>query len=83
MDLNTNTFLCLYNGITFYDNKPVQVVIKLDSSLAGLGAIFQNMVYVLPLPYDHLGYNITHLEMLNIMVALKIWEQIAINKILA
>ena len=31
------------------------------------------MVYALPLPYDHLNYNITQLEMLNIMVALKVW----------
>ena len=31
------------------------------------------MVYALPLLHDHLGYNITQLEMLNIMVALKVW----------
>ena len=31
------------------------------------------MVYALPLPCGHLNYNITQLEMLNIMIALKIW----------
>ena len=31
------------------------------------------MIYTLPLPQEHLGYNITQLEMLNIMVALKVW----------
>ena len=73
-DLNWfNTFLCSYNGVTFYDNKLVQAVIELDASLTGLGAIFRNMIYALPLPHDHLGYNITQLEMLNIMVALKVW----------
>ena len=70
-DLNWfNTFLCSYNGVTFYDNKPVQAVIELDASLTGLGA---NLVYALPLPHDHFNYNITQLEMLNIMVALKVW----------
>ena len=73
-DLNWfNTFLCSYNGVTFYDNKPVQAVIELDASLTGLGANFENMVYALPLPHDHFNYNITQLEMLNIMVALKVW----------
>ena len=68
-DLNWfNTFLCSYNGITFYDNKPVQAIITLDASLTGLGAVFHNMVYALPLPSGHLNYNITQLEMLNIMV---------------
>ena len=31
------------------------------------------MVYALPLPHDHLDYSITQFEMLNIMVALKVW----------
>ena len=73
-DLNWfNTFLCSYNGVTFYDNKPIQAVIELDASFTGLGAIFENMIYALPLPHQHLGFNITQLEMLNIMVALKVW----------
>ena len=68
-----NTFLCSYNGVTFYDNKPIQAVIELDASFTGFSAIFKNMIYALPLPHEHLGYNITQLEMLNIMVALKVW----------
>ena len=73
-DLNWfNTFLCSYSDVTFYDNKPIQAVIELDASFTGLGAIFKNMIYAQPLPHEHLGYNITQLEMLNIMVALKVW----------
>ena len=37
--------------------------------------MFYNMVYALPLPSGRLNYNISQLEMLNIMVALKIWGQ--------
>ena len=70
-DLNWfNTFLCSYNGVTFYDNKPIWAVIELDAPLTGLGAVFRNMVYALPLPYGHLNYNITQLEMLNIIKTL-------------
>ena len=75
-DLNWFNTLCSYNGVTFYDNKVVQATIALDTSLTGLGTIFLNMVYALPLPYNYLGYNITQLEMLNIMVAFQVWGHI-------
>ena len=58
------TSLCLYNGVNFDDSKPIQSTISLDASLTGLGAVFQNLVYALP-------YNITQLEIQNIMVAFK------------
>ena len=31
------------------------------------------MVYTIPIPEAHKGYNINHLEMINITVALKLW----------
>ena len=73
-DLNWfTTFLCSYNGVTFYDNKPAQATIALAVFLTGLGVVFKNMVYALPLPNNYLGYDITQFEMLNIIVALKVW----------
>ena len=49
-DLNWfNTFLIQYNGITFYDNTIIKDTVFLDASLQGLGGIFRNMVYSLPL----------------------------------
>ena len=47
--------------------------IALDAPLTGLGAVFNNMAYALPLPQNFMNYNITQLETLNIMVALKVW----------
>ena len=38
------------------------------------------MVYTLPIPLNHDGFNINHLEMINIMVAIKIWGEIWANK---
>ena len=52
----------------------------LDASLTGLGAVFQNMVYSLPLPRGYMGYSIVHLEILNIVVACKVWASYWANK---
>ena len=52
----------------------------LDASLTGLGAVFGNMVYNLPLPKGHMGYNIVQLEILNIVVACKVWANHWSNK---
>ena len=35
--------------------------------------VFESMVYALPIPKNHNNYNIVHLELLNIVVALKVW----------
>ena len=73
-DLNWfNSFLIHYNGVTFYDHKYCHFEVHLDASLTGLGGIFKNMVYALPFPAGHENNTIVHLEILNVVVALKIW----------
>ena len=42
--------------------------------------MFGHQVYALALPKDFMDYNIVHLEMLNIVVALKVWGQNWANK---
>ena len=39
------------------------------------GPVYEDMVYALPIPLGFCNYTIVHLEMLNIMVALKVWGQ--------
>ena len=79
-DLNWfNIFLKQYNGITFYDNRTIDEIIYL-ACLTGLGGTFNNMVYTLPIPLNYGRFNINLLEMINIMVALKIWGHIWKNK---
>ena len=68
-----NTFLLQYNGITFYDKVYPQDKVILDASLQGLGGVFKNMVYSLQIPKGFNNYTIVHLEILNIIVALKLW----------
>ena len=67
------TFLTSYNGVTMYEIRSIAGHIYLDACLTGLGGCFKNMVYTIPLPLGFKNYNIVHLEMLNIVAALKLW----------
>ena len=74
-----NTFLDQYNGVTYFDNKTPH---HLDASLLGMGATFANMVYTLPIPQHCQHLHITQLEMLNVVVALKVWGSIWSDKVI-
>ena len=65
--------MSVYNGVSFFQHIPSKVV-HLDACPQGLGAIFDNQVYALPLPVTYQELNIAYLEMLNILVALKVWH---------
>ena len=77
-----NTFLNQYNGVTYFDHKKSDYTVHLDASLTGMGATFANMVYALPIPSDCKKLHITQLEMLNVVVALKVWASAWSNKII-
>ena len=68
-----NTFLTVYNGVTFFQYTPTRNV-YLDACTTGLGAIYNKQVYALPLPEHWQAANIASLEMINILVALKVWH---------
>ena len=70
-----NSFLSHYNGVTYYEQTNCQFEVHLDACLTGLGGSYESMVYALPIPRDFMNYNIAHLEILNIIVALKVWAQ--------
>ena len=73
-------FLQQYNGVTYFDHKKVDFEVHLDASLSGFGANFGPMVYALPLGEKFSHLHITQLEMLNIIVALKVWSNLWQNK---
>ena len=66
-------FLPLYNGTSMYDHKKPDHQVHLDACLQGLGGVWQNMVYHMPIPLGFKGLTIVHLEMLNILVAVKLF----------
>ena len=73
-------FLTSYNGITFYYQPPLHKRIYLDASLEGLGSCYDSYVYALRIPRGFNNYNIAHLEIINVVVALKIWGYRWANK---
>ena len=70
------TFLPSYNGISFIRKNAVDpnLALYLDACLTGMGAVWRDRVYATPIQ-NLGGFNlkIVHLEMLNIVVALRTW----------
>ena len=69
------SFLKQFNDVVYYDFRPIQAELHLSACLIGLGRIFDNQCYVLPIPSNFNEYSIVHLKMLNIVVALKVWAK--------
>ena len=72
-----NAFLLQFNGRTFFSKelqKPINNVF-LDASLVGLGGVWNNKVYQCLVPIIDLNYNVSivHFEMINILLALRLW----------
>ena len=80
-DLNWfKVLLTSYNGVSFYDIRPANHHIHLDACLTVLGGACNSMVYFIPIPKGYIGYNIAHLEMVTVVVALKVWGECWTNK---
>ena len=69
-------FLPQFNGITYIEKPdiPYNHTLHVDASLTGLGGVWNNQVYATPI-FDIYGIElkIVHLEMLNLLIALKLW----------
>ena len=76
-------FLPHFNRVAFFNHVPFRMTIELDACLQELGAICRNQVYAVKIQKNFENYSIVHLEMLNILVALRIWcHQWATHRIL-
>ena len=68
-----NRFLETFNGTSFFKKSPENFTLHLDACLTGLGGVFGNKVYHIALPEELTARPIAGLEMLNILVAVRIW----------
>ena len=69
-------FLPAFNGITFFKTFPIPKLdsLHLDAFLSLLGAIWNHRVYSTPIiPIPNFTQTIVHLEMWNIVIALRMW----------
>ena len=71
-------FLPLFNGITFIEKNVVDDTqsLFLDASLTGMGAVWRDRVHATPVrEIPGFVLTIVHLEMFNVLLALRIWGQ--------
>ena len=68
-------FLCKYNGISMYNHKKVDATLELDDCLTGFGGCCVNLVYHLPIERGYNNWTIVHLEMLNIPIAVRLFQR--------
>ena len=66
-------FLAKYNGVNLYDHAAIHQVLELDACLTGLGGRVENYVYHLPIDKGYENCTIVHLEMVNILVAIRLF----------
>ena len=66
-------FMAAYDGISLYDYKPIAHTIELDACLTGLGGRCDQWVYHLSIPKGFQQLTIVHLEMINILLAVKLF----------
>ena len=71
-------FLPRFNGVTCISKEiiPEDHTLHVEASLTGLGGVWANRVYASPIiQLTQFDLQIVHLEMLNILVALRIWKK--------
>ena len=62
-----------FNGTSYFNHAHVHAKIELDASLEGLGAYFNDQIYAIPLVRGYNHFHIVQLEMLNVLVAVRVW----------
>ena len=66
-------FIPKFNGSAFFVHRNIQYKIELDACLQGLGARCGDQVYGMDIPLNFENMGIVHLEMINILVAIRTW----------
>ena len=67
-------FLPMY-GVSLYDHRPIDVTLELDTCLIGLGGRSGSFIYHLPIVKGYMNWTIVHLEMVNILLAVKLFKR--------
>ena len=70
------TFLPWYNGVSLYDHRPMDMALDLDACLTGFGGRCGNFVYHLGIACGFRNWTIVHLEMVNIVLAMKLFTNL-------
>ena len=80
------TFWPSYNGISFIKKNAVDPnqALYLDACLTGMGAVWRDQVYATPIQnLGGLELKIVHLEMLNVIIALRTWDKLWCHSVIS
>ena len=66
-------FLTHFNGVALYHHQPCCMQVEVNASFKGLGGRWKNWVYKLPICEEIAHFGIVHLEIINVLVALRVW----------
>ena len=66
-------FLPIFNGKSFFVKRYFHHEIQLDACLTGIGAVCKNEIYAQKFPENFKDMHISCLEMMNILVAIRVW----------
>ena len=76
-------FVPVYNGVSLYDHRPINVTLELEACLTSLGGRSGNFFYHLPIAKGYRNWSIVYLEMVNILLAVRLFNhQWASKKVL-
>ena len=64
----------MYNGISLYDHKQVDVMLELDACLTGFWGCSGNYVYHLPIEKGFQNWATVHLDVVNILIAIRFFK---------
>ena len=67
-------FLQAYNGVSLYDHRTIDVTLELDACLKGFGGHSGDCIYHLSIPRGFRNLTIVHLEMVNILLAIRTFK---------
>ena len=70
------TFLPKYNGVSLYDHRPIDMALHLHACLTGFGGRCGQFIYHLPIACDFRNWTIVHLEIVNTLLAMRLFANI-------
>ena len=73
-------FLPKYNGVSLYNNNLVDLTLELDVCLTGFGGRCGCYVYHMPIERGFRNWTIVHLEMVNILIAIRLFTSLWASK---
>ena len=68
-------FLAIFNGTVFFYHRPIKAQVELGACLKDMGGRWNQLVCKLDIENQYQDFTIVHLEMLNLLFAIRLWGE--------